>query len=162
MDVDGVLTNAGIYLNDAGQETKQFSTRDGFALVWVRRYGLRTGVISGRRSPATEIRCHDLKLDEVHLGSVHKFPVYEEIVKRLELDYSEVAFIGDDVLDLPVMKSAGVSAAPADAHPDVLQRVDLILEHPGGHGAVRDFVDLWLHATGQGTKALEDIYHGNF
>lgn len=162
MDVDGVLTDAGIYLNDEGLETKQFSTRDGFALVWVRKYGLKTGVISGRRSPATEIRCRDLKLEEVHLGSVHKLPVYEEIIKRLKLESSEVAFIGDDVLDLPVMKMAGVSAAPADARPEVLERVDLILEHPGGRGAVRDFIDIWLRATGQSAKALEDIYHGHF
>ena len=162
MDVDGVLTDGCLYLNDDGTETKQFSTRDGFALVWVRRYGLQTGVISGRRSPATELRCRDLKFDEVHLGSVHKYPVFAEIIERLGLPPQEVAYLGDDVLDLPVMQHVGISAAPADSHAEVLKRVDIVLEHPGGHGAVRDFIDLWLNATGRGASALEDIYHGNF
>ncbi len=162
MDVDGVLTDGCLYLDDNGRETKQFSTKDGFALVWVRRYGLKTGVISGRRSPATEQRCRDLKFDEVHLGAVHKYPVFQEIVSRQGIDASEVAYIGDDLLDLPVMQHAGVSAAPADSHAEVLKRVDLVLEHSGGHGAVRDFIDLWLVATGREASALEDIYHGNF
>jgi 3-deoxy-D-manno-octulosonate 8-phosphate phosphatase (KDO 8-P phosphatase) len=162
LDVDGVLTDGNLYLDDGGSETKQFNTRDGFALVWVRNYGLVTGVISGRRSPATERRCRDLKFDEVHLGSVHKYPVYQEILNRRGFEASVVAYIGDDVLDLPVMQHAGVSAAPADAHPEVLKRVDIVLDHPGGHGAVRDFIDLWLHATGRGESAINDIYHGHF
>ena len=162
MDVDGVLTDGCLYLDDNGVEAKQFSTRDGFALVWVRQYGLLTGVISGRLSPGTEKRCRDLKFDEVHLGSVHKFPVFEEIVKRRAMQPKEVAYLGDDVLDLPVMRSAGVSAAPSDSHPEVLQRVDLVLDYPGGRGAVRQFIDLWLAATGRGASSVEDIYHGNF
>lgn len=162
MDVDGVLTNGNLYLDDNGIETKQFSTRDGFGLVWVRRYGLLTGVISGRRSPGTEKRCRDLKFDEIHLGSVHKRPVFEEIMKRRALQAKEIAYLGDDVLDLPVMRSVGISAAPADAHAEVLRRVDMVLEHAGGRGAVRDFIDLWLKATGRGTSAVEDIYHGDF
>lgn len=162
MDVDGVLTDGRLYLDDNGIESKAFSTRDGFALVWVRQYGLMTGVISGRNSPATEARCRDLKFDEVHLGSVYKNSILEEIVKRRELKKEEIAFIGDDILDLPVMRSAGVSAAPSDSHPEVLRRVDLILNHPGGGGAVREFIDLWLQASGRGTSAVEDIYHGNF
>jgi 3-deoxy-D-manno-octulosonate 8-phosphate phosphatase (KDO 8-P phosphatase) len=162
MDVDGVLTDGSLYLDDLGVETKQFSTRDGFALVWVRKYGLLTGAISGRRSPSTKQRCRDLKFDEVHLGAVHKYPIFEDIVKRRGLDVKEIAYIGDDVLDLPIMQQVGISAAPADAHPEVLKRVDIVLEHGGGCGAVRDFIDLWLHATGRGTSAIEDIYHGSF
>lgn len=162
MDVDGVLTDGSLYLNDIGMETKQFSTKDGLALVWVRRYGLLTGVISGRRSPATEQRCRDLKFDEIHLGSVHKYPVFQEIANRRGIAESEIAYIGDDVLDLPVMQHAGVSAAPADSHAEVLKRVDLVLEHSGGRGAVRDFIDLWLSATGHEASFLEDVYNGNF
>jgi 3-deoxy-D-manno-octulosonate 8-phosphate phosphatase (KDO 8-P phosphatase) len=162
MDVDGVLTDGCLYVDDSGAETKRFFTRDGFALVWVRQYGLLTGVISGRPSPGTEKRCRDLKFDEVHLGSVHKYPVFEEIVQRRGLQPKEVAYLGDDVLDLPIMRSAGVSAAPSDSHPEVLRRVDLVLDYPGGRGAVRQFIDLWLVATGCAASALEDIYHGNF
>ena len=162
MDVDGVLTDGQLYVNDQGLEQKQFSTRDGFALVWVRPYGLLTGVISGRHSMATEIRCRDLKFDEVHLGSVHKYPIYEEILQRRGLLPEETAFIGDDVVDLPVLRVAGVSAAPSDAHPEVTRRVDLVLKSPGGRGAVRELIDHWLAATGRAASAVEDIYHGNF
>ena len=162
LDVDGVLTDGRLYLDDHGVESKQFYTRDGFALVWVRQYGLLTGAISGRRSPATEMRCKDLKFDEVHLGAVHKLPVLQEILERRSMKREDVAYVGDDILDLPVMKNVGISACPSDSHPEVLKRADLILHYPGGGGAVRELVDLWLKATGRGTSALEDIYHGRF
>jgi len=162
MDVDGVLTNGLIYLSDEGVETKAFSTRDGLAIVWFRRYGLRTGVISGRHSKGTEQRCRDLQIDEVHLGATHKAPVLEEIMGRLGLRGEEIAFVGDDLLDLPVMQRVGVSAAPCDAHAEVLSRVDIVLDCPGGKGAVRHFLDLWLMATGKLNTAIEDILHDQF
>ncbi|MFZ5433803.1 MAG: KdsC family phosphatase [Calditrichota bacterium] len=162
MDVDGVLTDGLINLDDNGIETKSFSTRDGLALFWMKRFGLKTGVISGRKSAATQIRCEDLHLDEIHLGTMYKTPVFEEILARMGIPASAVAYIGDDIIDLCLLKRAGVSAAPADAHPEVLSQVDIVLDLPGGHGAVRHFLDLWLAATGQWDKAMEEILHGNF
>ena len=162
LDVDGVLTDGHIFLNDQGVEAKSFFTRDGFALVWVRQYGLLTGAISGRKSPATELRCHDLHFDEIFVGDVHKLPILDDIIARRNLPLEAVAYIGDDVLDLPVMSKVGISAAPCDAHAEVLRRVDIVLDSPGGSGAVRCFLDLWLAATGRWEKALEDIFGGNF
>jgi len=162
MDVDGVLTDGRVIMADDGIESKQFSTRDGFGLAWVRRYGLQTGVISGRGSPATEQRCRDLKLDEIHLGQIRKQQIFDELIARRGDDASSVAFIGDDVIDLPVMERCGISAAPADAHAEVLARVDLILPQPGGHGAVRQLVDLWLLATGSWDLSLKDVLDGNY
>jgi 3-deoxy-D-manno-octulosonate 8-phosphate phosphatase (KDO 8-P phosphatase) len=162
LDVDGVLTDGHIRLDDNGVESKAFFTRDGFALVWIRKYGLTTGVISGRKSPATELRCRDLHFDEIHVGTVHKLPVLDDILNRTKLPAEAIAYIGDDVLDLPVMAKVGISAAPSDAHREVLRRVDIILDRPGGSGAVRCFLDLWLMATGRWETSLEDIFSGNF
>lgn len=162
LDVDGVLTDGLIYLSDEGIETKSFSTRDGLSLFWMRNYGLRTGVISGRNSPGTRLRCQDLGMDEIHLGVPHKIPVFEEILQRTGLRAEAVAYIGDDVIDLSLIARAGVSAAPSDAHPEVLKHVDIVLDYPGGHGAVRQFLDLWLAATGQWDSALKDMMHGKY
>ena len=162
LDVDGVLTDGQIRLDDNGVESKSFFTRDGLALVWVKQYGLATGAISGRKSPSTDHRCHDLHFDEIHLGHTHKLPILDDIVSRRNMPLEAIAYIGDDVLDLPIMKRVGISAAPSDAHTEVLRRVDIILDRPGGFGAVRCFLDLWLGATGRWETALEDIFRGNF
>ena len=162
MDVDGVLTDGRVIMADDGIESKQFSTRDGFGLVWVRKYGLKTGVISGRSSAATEQRCRNLRLDEIHLGQLKKLPVYQDIVARTKLDANKIAFVGDDVIDLSVMMKCGISAAPMDAHDEVLDYVDIVLQRPGGHGAVRRFLDLWLMATGQWERSLKAVIDGNY
>jgi len=162
MDVDGVMTDGLISLDDNGIETKIFSTRDGLALYWMRKLGLKTGVISGRKSRATLLRCQDLGMDEIHLGTMHKGPVFEDMLKRTGIPAKQIAYIGDDVIDLCLMEKTGVSAAPIDAHPEVLARVDLILDRPGGRGAIRHFLDLWLAATGRWDAAMQDIIHGNF
>jgi 3-deoxy-D-manno-octulosonate 8-phosphate phosphatase (KDO 8-P phosphatase) len=162
MDVDGVLTNSQVFLDEHGVESKAFSTRDGFALVWMRQYGLSTGAISGRKSAATELRCKDLHFDEIHVGNVHKIPVIEEIIVRTDIPREAIAYIGDDVIDIPVMQRVGLSAAPQDAHSEVLKQVDLVLDRPGGNGAVRHFLDLWLMASGQWDTAMKDIYRGNY
>ncbi|MBU0507561.1 HAD hydrolase family protein [bacterium] len=162
MDVDGVLTDGLIHLDDSGVETKLFSTRDGLALYWLRQYGLRTGIISGRQSRATLLRCQDLGIDEIHLGATHKIPVFEDIIRRTGIAAETIAYIGDDVIDLSLIQRAGVSAAPADAHPEVLARVDIVLDQPGGRGAVRHFLDLWLAATGHWETAIEDMLRGNY
>ena len=160
MDVDGVLTNGKIRIDDHGVESKEFSTRDGYGFHLSRKYGLKAGVISGRASPATEVRCKTLHFDEIHLGRLEKFPVLEEIVHRTGIAPHEILYVGDDLIDLPVMKAAGLSAAPSDSHEDVLKQVSIVLAFPGGAGAVRQVIDFWLKATGQWEKAIQEILHG--
>jgi len=160
MDVDGVLTDGRINLDDNGLETKTFAARDGLSLWWARSFGLLTGVISGRNSAATEIRCRDLLMDEIHMGQLHKVPILEEIIARRQITAQNIAYIGDDVVDLPIVKRVGFSAAPSDAHTEVLKRVDLVLDQPGGNGAVREFLDLWMAANGYWERAVEDIING--
>ena len=160
LDVDGVLTDGRIHLDDRGVETKTFSTRDGLSLWWVRNFGLLTGVISGRHSAATELRCRDLLMDEIHLGQLQKVPILEKIISHRQINAENIAYIGDDVVDLPIIKRVGFSAAPADAHPEVLKHVDLFLDLPGGGGAVREFLDLWMAVNGFWESAVEDIING--
>jgi 3-deoxy-D-manno-octulosonate 8-phosphate phosphatase (KDO 8-P phosphatase) len=131
------------------------------AVWWVRRFGLLTGVISGRPSAATELRCLELAMDEVHTGQPRKLPVLDEIMARRGIAAGEIAYIGDDIVDLTVLRRVGVSAAPSDAHPEVLKRVDLTLDYPGGGGAVRQFIELWLMASGHWESAMEDVIRGN-
>jgi 3-deoxy-D-manno-octulosonate 8-phosphate phosphatase (KDO 8-P phosphatase) len=148
LDVDGVMTDGTITLDDNGMESKRFSVRDGLGLIRCRRFGLKTGVISGRASEATLNRCKDLQMDEIHLGYPEKLPVFEEIYRRYDLLPEEIAFMGDDVLDLSILQQVGLATCPADAHREIRQKVHFVSRFPGGHGAVRELIDHWLQATG--------------
>ncbi len=148
LDVDGVMTDGTITLDDRGIESKHFSVRDGLGLIRCRRFGLKTGVISGRASEATLLRCKDLQMDEIHLGNPEKLPVFEEICKRHGLLPEEIAFMGDDVLDLSILEQVGLATCPADAHTEIRRKVHFISRFPGGYGAVRELIDHWLQATG--------------
>lgn len=149
VDVDGVLTDGSILLGDDQQESKGFSTRDGLVLGRISKFGLVTGAISGRKSPASEARLKSLKFDEIHLGFLAKWPIVEQIMCTRGLTAQEVAFIGDDLVDLPALTRVGLSVSPFDAHPALLGGVDIVLNTNGGRGCVREFCDLWLWANGQ-------------
>lgn len=157
LDVDGVLTDGMIYLHDGGGEAKRFSVRDGFALIWCRRFGLKTGVISAKKSPAALRRCQDLEFDEIHLGDVQKLAVFESICSRHGLASHEIAYMGDDLLDLPILSRVGFAACPADAHPEVRRKVHFVSSFPGGGGAVRELLDLWLQTTNHWDECLNII-----
>lgn len=146
VDVDGVLTDGSISYDDNLIEAKGFSTRDGLILGRMPQLGLHTGAISGRKSPATESRLKSLKFDEIHLGHLAKWPITEQIMAKRGVGAEQVAFIGDDLVDLPALTRVGLSACPADAHPALLQGVDVVLNNPGGRGCVRELLDLWLFA----------------
>lgn len=162
MDVDGVLTDGRLWLADQGVESKRYSTRDGFAIVWSKQYGLLTGVISGRKSAGTQQRCQDLKMDEIHLGYLKKVEIFTKIAEARKLKAEEIAFIGDDLIDIPLFLRCGNSAAPRDAQEECFKHVDIRLDQNGGDGAVREWIDLWLMATGQWDKAIDDILHGKY
>ena len=148
-DVDGVLTDGRILLHPDGSESKQFHVRDGTGIVWAQRAGLRIGLLSARISPATAQRAAQLTIPIVVQGAISKLDAYEEILREHHLTDAEVAFMGDDLLDLPVLSRAGLSAAPADAVPEVRARVDWVSHAPAGRGAARELLELVLRTQGK-------------
>jgi 3-deoxy-D-manno-octulosonate 8-phosphate phosphatase (KDO 8-P phosphatase) len=145
-DVDGVLTDGTILVHADGTESKRFHIRDGTAIVWAHRAGLMTGVLSARPSQATAQRAAQLAMRVIAQASKGKLAAFEEVLRDHRLAAEQVAYMGDDLLDLPVMARAGLSAAPADAVADVRRRVDLVTRAAGGHGAARELVEFVLRA----------------
>lgn len=147
-DVDGVLTDATVALDGAGGESKQFHIRDGIALVWAQRAGLKVGLLSARQSSATSQRANQLGITLVHQGVASKIDTYEQIVGDIVLDDTEVAYMADDIVDLAVLGRVGLAAAPADAVEEVRARVHWVSAYGGGRGAVRELVEIVLRAQG--------------
>lgn len=155
-DVDGVMTDGTIYMSESGEFIKAFNVKDGLAIELLRAHGIKTGVISGKASPALTKRCQQLGFDVIETGCKHKLSKLEEICNRFDITADEMAFCGDDVLDLPIMAHCGLSVAPADAHQLVLVEANWISEFNGGFGMVRDFVDHLLLS--QSGLELKEIY----
>ena len=145
-DVDGVLTDGKILMHADGSESKQFDIKDGSAIVWAGRLGLTVGFLSARSSASTAQRAAQLGVTLVHQGVASKRETYDQIVDELLLENEQVAYMGDDVLDLPVLARAGLAAAPADAVADVRERVHWVAPRAGGHGAARELIELILKA----------------
>lgn len=151
LDVDGVLTDGGFEpaSEAAGTpERKRFHSRDGLGLLMAKRAGLRLGFITGRPSGAVRDRAAELDLDFLREGCFRKGPAFDDACREWGLAAGQVAFVGDDVQDLPAMRRAGLAAAPGDAHPLVRQKADFVAEAPGGRGAVREVVERILDARG--------------
>jgi 3-deoxy-D-manno-octulosonate 8-phosphate phosphatase (KDO 8-P phosphatase) len=149
LDVDGVLTDGTISVSGTGEERKSFHIRDGSAILWARRAGIEVGFLSGRRSGATAKRAAELKVGILVEGETDKRTAFAKIAAEQKLTNDQIAYMGDDLLDLPVLQIAGLSAAPADAAEDVRQRVHYVTKSSGGHGAVREFIELILRGRGQ-------------
>jgi len=145
-DVDGVLTDGKVLLHADGTESKVFDIKDGTAIVWALRLGFNVGFLSARTSAATARRASQLGVTLVHQGVASKLETYEQIVDSLMLEDDQVAYMGDDVVDLPVLHRAGLAAAPADAVDDVRSRVHWVSRANGGQGAAREFIELILRA----------------
>lgn len=148
LDVDGVLTD-GTFWRVGGEEVKRFHSRDGVGLVLARRAGLKLGLISGRRSAAVAARAEELQMNFVRLGAVEKIEALEEAMAQESLTASEVAFMGDDLPDLPVLRRVGLSATVAEAPLEVRSRVDYVTRASGGYGAVREVIEQILMAQGR-------------
>jgi 3-deoxy-D-manno-octulosonate 8-phosphate phosphatase (KDO 8-P phosphatase) len=148
-DVDGVLTDAKILLHADGSESKQFDIRDGTGIVLAQRAGLRVGFLSARTAAPTSHRAAQLGVTLVRQGVASKLEAYEAIVNELHVEDEHVAYMGDDVVDLPVLARAGLAAAPADAREDVRSRVHWVSAVAGGHGAARDLIEVILRAQGK-------------
>jgi 3-deoxy-D-manno-octulosonate 8-phosphate phosphatase (KDO 8-P phosphatase) len=145
-DVDGVLTTGEVVMHADGSESKGFHIRDGAGIVWAQRAGLTVGLLSARSSGATAHRAAQLAIRIVEQGVRSKLATYEQIVRDARVEDAEVAYMGDDLLDLQVLGRVGLSAAPADAAPEVRERVDWVSSCGGGRGAARELVELILRA----------------
>ena len=154
-DVDGVLTDNTVYIDDNGVESKKFSIADGVGSYIARKYGLKLGIISARKSKATEIRAKQLKIEYIFLGREDKLEVYEKIKKSLELKDSQIAYIGDDLVDIPVLKKAGFAVCVKDASVSTKKYASHITKARGGEGVLREVVDLILKEKG---KDLSEIF----
>jgi 3-deoxy-D-manno-octulosonate 8-phosphate phosphatase (KDO 8-P phosphatase) len=146
LDVDGVLTDGAVVIFGDGTETKRFHIRDGIALVWAQRAGITVGLLSARHSPTTAQRAAQLGITLIYQGVTSKLATYDQIVGDMVLADEQVAYMGDDIVDLAVLARAGLSAAPADAVDEVRSRVDIVTAKRGGDGAVRELVELVLKA----------------
>jgi 3-deoxy-D-manno-octulosonate 8-phosphate phosphatase (KDO 8-P phosphatase) len=153
-DVDGVMTDGTLIMHRDGSESKTFHIRDGAAIVWAQRAGLAVGLLSARSSGATAHRAAQLAIRIVSQGVRNKLEGYEAIRKQAGLEDDAIAFMGDDLLDLPVLSRVGLAAAPADGAPEVRERVDWVSTATGGHGAVRELIELVLRSQGQWEDVL--------
>jgi 3-deoxy-D-manno-octulosonate 8-phosphate phosphatase (KDO 8-P phosphatase) len=149
LDVDGVMTDGRIILDSRGNETKAFHVRDGHGIRLLQKAGIVVGIITGRSSEVVNIRARELGIPEVHQGAKDKIAVYEEIVSKYNLQDDEVAYVGDDEVDLSIFKRVGFAAAVADADPCVKPHVHLVTRSAGGRGAVREVINFILKNKGR-------------
>ena len=158
LDVDGVLTDGTLHYDSGGGESRAFYVRDGLGIRVGERAGLRFAIISGRRSAVVERRADELGITEVHLGIARKGDKLRELLERCGVSAEATCFIGDDVIDLPAMRLCGVSATPSDGAAEVQAEADYITRHPGGGGAVREVIDLVLHASGRWEGVMQELF----
>jgi len=152
-DVDGVLTDGTVWMGGGGEQ-KRFHIRDGFSLRFLQQAGIRVGWVSARPSAATTERAQDLKVDFLRQSPEPKVTVVETLLRELDLPWDQVSFIGDDLLDLGVLRRVGFAAVPSDAVPEARERAHHVCRHPGGGGAVREVVELILKAQGHWEAAV--------
>ncbi|HDQ03008.1 MAG TPA: HAD-IIIA family hydrolase [Deltaproteobacteria bacterium] len=148
LDVDGVMTDGRIIMDNAGREMKNFDVRDGHGIKLLQRYGIKVAILTGRKSKVVEHRAKDLEIGDVYQGALNKKEIFEKILLKHGLPENKVAYVGDDIVDIPVLKRVGFSAAVSDALDVVKNEVDYITINSGGHGAVREICDMILQAQG--------------
>jgi 3-deoxy-D-manno-octulosonate 8-phosphate phosphatase (KDO 8-P phosphatase) len=149
MDVDGTLTDGLLFVLPDGEEIKSYNVKDGLGILLAHLAGLKTAIITGKTSKSLEKRAQKLRIDELHQGILDKKSVFDQILARHRLKAAEVAYIGDDLGDLEVIKSVGLAAAVADAHTEVKRNSHYICREVGGRGAVREFIEFILTEQGK-------------
>jgi len=148
LDVDGVLTDGSIILDNEGNEFKAFHVRDGHGIKMLEKAGVKVAIITGRYSKVVDRRAKELGISDVYQGVFNKSVVYKELLERYRFNDEEVAFMGDDVVDIETLKRVGLPAVPADADEEVKRFARFISSKNGGRGAVREFIDFILKAKG--------------
>lgn len=149
IDVDGVLTDGGIIIDSQGSESKIFNVKDGTGINFLQRIGIKCAIISGRTCPAVTHRAEALGIKDLYQGARNKIEAYEEILRKMGLKDEEICYIGDDLIDIPILKRVGFSVAVADAVPEVREMADYITQMPGGKGAVREVAEKILKEQGK-------------
>ncbi len=149
LDVDGVLSDGFIYMGNNGEELKAFNVRDGYGIRCALTSDIEVAIITGRKAKLTEDRCKTLGITHLYQGQSDKLLAYRELLTKLALTPENVAYVGDDLIDWPVMSEIGLSVAVADAHPLLIPRADYVTRIAGGRGAVREVCDLLLLAQGK-------------
>jgi 3-deoxy-D-manno-octulosonate 8-phosphate phosphatase (KDO 8-P phosphatase) len=152
LDVDGVLTDGSLFVGDDGQEYKAFNSRDGHGIKMLQKHGVIVAIITGRTSKVVEHRMTNLGISHVYQGKLEKLPAYEELAAKLGIPAEATAYVGDDVVDLPVMRKVGLAIAVQDAHPLVQAHSHWQTPSRGGRGAARDVCEMLMEAQG----VLED------
>ena len=154
-DVDGVLTDGSLFLGDDGQEYKAFHSKDGHGMVMLQQSGIAIAIITGRTSNVVEKRMQSLGIKHVFQGQKHKLPAYQEIKQQLALGDEEIAYVGDDVVDLPVMTRVGLAVAVQDAHALTKEHAHWITPSNGGRGAAREVCEMLMKSQDKLQAALE-------
>ncbi|MGB4064917.1 MAG: HAD-IIIA family hydrolase [Azonexus sp.] len=158
-DIDGVMTDGGLHYTDDGHELKTFNVQDGLGVVLLRRAGIKVAIITGRTSNVVNCRAKDLGVEHVFHGVGDKGAVSGQLLEQLGLQWSELAFMGDDLIDLPAMTRCGLAIAPANARPVVKERAHLVTEAGGGKGAVREAIEFLLAAQGKLDAAFAPYFN---
>ncbi len=148
LDVDGVMTDGRLYFDDAGTESKAFHVRDGYGIKLLQAHAVELAIITARFSPAVAHRARDLGIKHLFQGCKDKHLAYSELKLELNVEDAMIAYMGDDLIDLPILQCVGLATAPADAHPELTQRVHWQSQYEGGRGAVRELCELILQAKG--------------
>lgn len=154
-DVDGVLTDSSLFLGDDGQEYKAFHSKDGHGMVMLQQNNVMIAIITGRTSEVVKKRMDSLGIKHVYQGQKDKLPAYEQLKKELSLSDEQIAYVGDDVVDLPVMTKVGLAIAVQDAHSMTKEHSHWITPSNGGRGAAREVCEMLMHAQGTLKSALE-------
>jgi len=155
-DNDGVLTDGHVWINRDGVDSKSYDVRDGLGIIMARKAGITIAIITGLKSPIVEKRAQQLGIDEVHQGLHDKNDIMKNLLIRYKLSSEEAAYMGDDIVDIPVFKTVALSAAPADAHPEVREKAVWVAKNSGGNGAVRELIDLIMKAQGTSGDFFRD------
>lgn len=158
LDVDGVLTDGGIVVDDRGEEIKRFDVRDGHGIRMLRRAGVRVAFITGRKSQVVSHRARDLGIRLVYQQVYDKLEVYEKIKRKTRLTDEEIAYVGDDIVDLPVLRRVGLAMTVRDCWAPLKGQVHYVAAGKGGHGAVREIVELLLKAQGRWEEVSRRYY----
>jgi 3-deoxy-D-manno-octulosonate 8-phosphate phosphatase (KDO 8-P phosphatase) len=161
LDVDGVMTDGRIFFDNNGVETKAFDVRDGHGLKLLQRAGLRVGIITGRQSKVVDIRAQELGIEILFQGVKDKIGPYEEVLRSLAIREEEVAYVGDDIVDLPVLRRVGFAATVADGAEDLKPLVHYVTHACGGRGAVREICELILRQTGRWAQVTSRYFQGD-